>query len=587
MFAFDRLPLAWALALLALLPLGIEGQLRTVISNEIAVSEREASLRLHFQDDVSFAIVFSEGSILVDGEPRGTYTRRDPLDLAWRSLLGEVVALDNGPLAEALVAWSPPQELTGEAAELGRLLDQAMEGALALTVVPSDTPIHMAVPGEEGLLGALLRRTTALGALAEALEGVEVEQATVRVGQDLVVQAGEELEATVIVVDGNLVVRGTIRGDVVVTDGKVSLPEGGRITGNLRLANGELERAGGTVEGSVRLLEAGEEPRLDRHEVDDLRRSLEREIRRDVLAGLERDRRRSTNPVLGAFRNVGRAIADLLENTLTLVVLAIFGALTLHFARDRLEVVATTARSAPARSAMVGLAGGFLLIPAFVLGIVALAVTIVGIPFILVWVPLFPLAAALAGLLGYLAVARNVGEWVAEQEYRGLEWIRGSNAFYTLTAGIAALMVPCIASSALRVLGLGFLTGLLAFVGSVVVFLAVAVGFGAVLLTRGGRIRPYEAYEDFEEDFWTGSRTAGGDEDFSTATRNDWTGAAAEEESAGAAPNAKSPGAGAANESARQAAKEKSPGAADNEESAGAEPGEKRSRPDPGEDSHG
>jgi hypothetical protein len=554
MLAFDRLPLAWALALSALLPLGIEAQLRTVSSNEIAVSEREASLRLHFEDDASFAIVFSEGSILVDGEPRGTYTRRDPLDLAWRSLLGEVVALDNGPLAEALVAWSPPEGLTGEAAELGRLLDRAMEQALALPTVPADAPpvaVPTAFPGEEGVLGALLRRTTALGALAEALEGVEVERATVRVGQDLVVEAGEEIEATVIVVDGNLEVRGTIRGDVVVTDGRVTLPEGGRITGNLRLANGELERAGGTVGGSVRLLGTGEEPRLDRREVEDLRRSLEGEIRRDLLASMERDRRRSSNPVVGAFRNVGRAIAGLLENTLTLVVLAILGALTLHFARERLEVVATTARSAPARSAVVGLAGGFLLIPAFVLGIVALAVSIVGIPFILVWVPLFPLAAALAGLLGYLAVARNVGEWVAEQEYRGLEWIRGSNAFYTLTAGIAALMLPCIASSALRILGLGFFTGLLAFLGSVVVIVAVAVGFGAVLMTRGGRIRPHEAYVDLEEDFWSESGTPGTEEAFTTATREEW------------------------------------PGAEPGEEPSRPEPGKEPSRPEPGEDGHG
>jgi hypothetical protein len=241
--------------------------------------------------------------------------------------------------------------------------------------------------------------------------------------------------------------------------------------------------------------------------VDDLRRSLEREIRRDLMASMERDRRRSPNVVVGAFRNVGRAIAGLLENALTLLVLATLGAVTLHFAREPLDIVATTARRAPARSAMVGLAGGFLLIPVFVLGLVALAVSIIGIPFLLVWIPVFPLAAALAGLLGFLAVARNVGEWVAEQEYRGLEWIRGSNAFYTLTAGIAALMVPCIASSALRILGLGFFTGLLAFVGSVVVFLAVAIGFGAVLLTRGGRIRSHESYFDFEDDFWADSRT--------------------------------------------------------------------------------
>ena len=511
MFAFDRLPLAWALALSALLPLGIEGQLRTVVSNEIAVSEREASLRLQFEDDASFGITFSEGRILVDGEARGTYTRRDALDLAWRSLLGEMVALDNGPLAEGLYAWSPPEGLGGEAAELARLLDRAMEEALTPPMASPDTArspgVAIPIPGEGTLLGALLRRTSALGALAEALEGLDVERATVRVGEDLVVEAGEELDGTVILVDGNLEVRGTVRGDVVVTDGRVRLLEGGRITGDLRLANGELERAGGTVEGGVHLLGTEDEPRLDSRELEDLRRSLERDIRRDLMASMEKERRRSPNLAVGALRNVGRAIAGLLENIMTLLVLAILGALTLHFARERLDVVATTARRAPARAAMVGLAGGFLLIPIFVIGIVALAVSIIGIPFILVWLPVFPLAAGVAGLLGYLAVARNVGEWVADQEYRGLEWIRGSNAFYTLTAGIVALMVPCIASSALKILGLGFFTGLLAFLGSVVGLLAVAIGFGAVLLTRGGRIRSYESYFDFEDDFWGDTRT--------------------------------------------------------------------------------
>ena len=35
-----------------------------------------------------------------------------------------------------------------------------------------------------------------------------------------------------------------------------------------------------------------------------------------------------------------------------------------------------------------------------------------------------------------------------------------------------------------------------------VTLVAVAVGLGAVLLTRGGKIRPMESYHDFEEDYW-------------------------------------------------------------------------------------
>jgi hypothetical protein len=95
-----------------------------------------------------------------------------------------------------------------------------------------------------------------------------------------------------------------------------------------------------------------------------------------------------------------------------------------------------------------------------------------------------------------------VGEWVAEQEYRGLEWIRGSNTFYTVVAGVGALILPYVAVNVSRIIGFGFLTGLLGFAASMVTFAAGAVGLGAVLLTRGGKIRPMEAYYDYEEDYW-------------------------------------------------------------------------------------
>jgi len=182
--------------------------------------------------------------------------------------------------------------------------------------------------------------------------------------------------------------------------------------------------------------------------------------------------------------------------------------LAVHFQRERLEVVATTAYRAPVRAGVVGLAGGFFILPVWIVGTIALAITIIGIPVLLAWVPLFPIAAGLAILFGYLAVARNVGEWVAEQEYRGLEWIRGSNTFYTVVAGVGALMVPCLAASVSRILGFGLLTSLLGFAGSMVTFVAGAVGLGAVLLTRGGKIRPLESYYDFEEEYWADAEPA-------------------------------------------------------------------------------
>lgn len=503
---FKRFPLASTLAILTLLPMGVQGQLRDVVSNEIAVSEKEATLRIDFENREELTISFQDGQVLVNEELVGSYSKRDGLDLAWRSLLGEVITLDDGPLATALNDWDPPQELSGAGGDLAARLDEILEGALALPEAMENQAVQdegsTSASGEGSLLGALLSRTSALSGLAEALEGTPVNNFILKIGEDVAVEAGDVLEGTLILVDGDLDVRGRIDGNVVLTGGTVRLFEDGEITGDLRIADGELERSGGMVLGSVLDLTEGNETQLDAADMEDLRDRMESEIRRDLRSTMERDDRHSRNFVWGFLGNVGTAIAGLLENLVTFLVLAILGVLAVHFQSERLEVVATTARRAPIRAAVVGLAGGFFLIPIYIVGMIALAVTIIGIPVLLAWVPLFPIAAGFAVLLGYLAVARNVGEWVAEQEYRGLEWIRGSNTFYTLIAGVGALMLPCVISSALQVLGLGFFTGLLGFVASLVTFAAASIGLGAVLLTRGGKIRPLDSYYDFEEDYW-------------------------------------------------------------------------------------
>lgn len=503
---FDRPRLGWALPLLLLLPGGLGAQLRTVISNEIAVSGREAALHLDFENIDDLNISLREGEVLVNGDVVGGFARGDALDLAWRSLLGDVISLDDGPLANALYDWSPAEELEGSAAELAATLDLALEDALALPEAAQDqgpsAEISLTLSDESSLLGALLSRTGALRGLSEALQEASVDDFVLKIGEDLEVGAGEELSQSVVLVDGDLELRGLIRGDVVVTGGSVQLMDGGRITGDLRVVDGEVEELGGEVGGRIFEPTLDVAVGMDAEDIEDLREDLEREIRRDILSSFKRDTRSSHSWFGAFFGNVGRAIGGLLENLLTFFVLAILGVLIVHFGRERLEVVATTARRAPAQSAMVGLAGGFLLIPVWILGVVALAISIIGIPVLLAWVPLFPIAAGVAALLGYVAVARNIGDWVADQEYRGLEWIRGSNVFYAVVAGLGALMIPAVAASAVRILGLGLLQGLLGFVGSAVTFAALAVGFGAVLLTRGGRIRPYAAYYDYEEDWW-------------------------------------------------------------------------------------
>jgi hypothetical protein len=503
---FKRFPLAPLLALLTFHPFVVEAQLRDVVSSEVGVSEGEAKLTLGFQDQGELNISFRDGQVLVDGDVIGDYSRGDALFSAWRSLLGEVITLDDGPLATALNDWDPPQSLTGEAADLAAHLDLVLEAALSQPEISQEVggqkEISVSIGNEEGLLSALLSRTGALSGLAEALEGTPLNDFVLKVGEDVSVGAGEVLDGNLVLVDGNLDVRGRIEGDLVVAGGTVRLLETGEVTGDLRIADGHFEDRGGSVGGSLLILEKGELLEQEYADLEELREELESEIRRDLQAQIDRERHRRGNYFFSFLGNVGSAIAGLLENLVTFLILAVLGVLAVHFQRERLEVVATTAYRAPVRAGVVGLAGGFFILPIWIVGIIALAITIIGIPVLLAWVPLFPIAAGLAVLFGYLAVARNVGEWVAEQEYRGLEWIRGSNMFYTVIAGVGALMVPTIAASVSRILGFGILTSLLGFAGSMVTFVAGAVGLGAVLLTRGGIFRPLESYYDFEEDYW-------------------------------------------------------------------------------------
>jgi hypothetical protein len=131
-----------------------------------------------------------------------------------------------------------------------------------------------------------------------------------------------------------------------------------------------------------------------------------------------------------------------------------------------------------------------LLLPIWVLGFIALLVSIIGIPVAIAWLPLFPLAAFAAGIVGYLAVARNTGEWLADSDYPWTHWIRKSNSLMTTVGGLVGLMLLFVAANVVSMAPfLGVVTGLLIAVGSVVTVIAVEVGLGAVILTRGGRRR--------------------------------------------------------------------------------------------------
>lgn len=486
-------------ALVALASSGLAGQeLRDVVSKEIAVGRDEAALRIEFDGGDDLAIAFRSGQVLIADQAIGEYVEGGALDTAWRTLLGTAVALENGPLAQALVAWAPPEGLEGASARAGSAIDRALEETLRDAPAPAAAPPAPAPGG--GALAALLGRAERLQGLSQALAGVDTRSLQLTVGEDLVVGPGEEVEATVVVVDGDLTVEGVVRGDVVVLGGDVVLEDGGRVTGDVRLTDGRVVERGGTLVGE--LIEIEPDVVLSEREIQERIREEVRSATRQTMSEVVRpDRARGSSSFWRPLERVGRGVGGAVGNLFTALVLGLVGGVTLYFAGPRLDVVAETVRRSPGRAAMVGAAGAFLVLPAWVLGVIALAVSIIGIPALLIWVPLFPLAVVAAGAVGYLAVARNVGAWVSRQKYPYMDWVRVTNPYSLIFGGVLVLMAPFVAGDVLSIVPfLGALHGLLVAAGVVATVFAVLSGFGAVILTRGGR--PNELWGD---DFFGGS----------------------------------------------------------------------------------
>lgn len=248
-------------------------------------------------------------------------------------------------------------------------------------------------------------------------------------------------------------------------------------------ARDAIEFPGGAGDSVVRLNVRIQELERVVEELESNRERMRMEIR---------DATRTTGFGQRAVRRIGRGIAGIFATLVTYGVLLGIGWAIVYFGgRPYLEAIADTARRQPVRSWAVGFAGAFLLLPAFIIGILVLVVSIVGIPALIVWLPGFPIAVMLAALLGFIGVAHAGGEFMAERRFHGGEWFQRANSFYYLLTGVGLLLALPLAAHAVGMAPfLGFFEGLLQFVGAMAIWIAATIGFGAVLLTRAGTRQP-------------------------------------------------------------------------------------------------
>ena len=162
------------------------------------------------------------------------------------------------------------------------------------------------------------------------------------------------------------------------------------------------------------------------------------------------------------------------------LVLAALGVGLAAAGRTHLETVAETIRTEFARSFIFGLLGEMALIPGLVLSVVGLAITVVGILLIPFAVVAYVLAAAGALALGFLAMAYVNGSTVtahAEGSGEAPPW-------QAMLLGLSLYLALWLVSGALTAVPV--VAVVTRMVAALVTWVAITVGLGATLLSRGG-----------------------------------------------------------------------------------------------------
>lgn len=272
------------------------------------------------------------------------------------------------------------------------------------------------------------------------------------------VEVDEDERATeaVVAVLGNVTVKGRVEDDVVAVLGDVHLGPRAVVTGSVTSVGGRIEQEpGAEIHGDVNEVRlrhggwhgagVGWRPWMDTREM-----------------------------FSGWFGLMGTLLRIALVMLLTLIVAIA--------ASSPVERISRRAGSDPWVSGFVGLAAQVLFVPVLVVTVVFLAISIIGIPLLLL-VP-FALVALLFGvLMGFTGVARRVGEW-AVGPYKG--------PLVAITVGVAVITAAAVVTRILWLIPGP--TGPLAFavwlIALFIEYIAWTVGLGALLLTRFGTRGP-------------------------------------------------------------------------------------------------
>ncbi|HEX6536918.1 MAG TPA: hypothetical protein VF041_20200 [Gemmatimonadaceae bacterium] len=318
--------------------------------------------------------------------------------------------------------------------------------ALAVALAPARATLAQAPapapPAPRGAVGAVL------DSLRRDPNGLSLAPADVRMGT-YTVPAGEKVTGSIATWHGDLDVRGIVNGNAVAIGGNVVIHEGAIVHGDALALGGDVRNDGGSVEGEMRTISAL------------------------TVGPLGATPLRT--PAQATRRSVSLAVGWYL-------VLGVIGLGVVLFARSNLETIAERIREDFSRAFLFGVLGQLAILPAIILSVVALAITIIGVLLIPFAVVALILAAAGALALGFLGMSFVTGEAVLRRGDAGRA--PGGVALQLLLVGLSLYFLLWVLGAAFT--WAGVVGAVLRLVAAVVTWVAVTVGFGATLASRGG-----------------------------------------------------------------------------------------------------
>jgi hypothetical protein len=465
-------------------------QEEAVVQTSVLLGEGRATLDLELADGRTVRIRLEDGVAYVDGRRVSRYEPGGALETAWREALRRAAEGDldaavsrfaagdygaDGAAASAildalatLTAGGVPLTASPTAEAGGELIgaDSAVVAAAAQEAAPTGEVVKgglvVELAGVEDLSGSL-RRIGLAPTLARVLNGdLEGPVRIVIEADEYLLPAGATLGETLVLVETDAVLAGTVGSNVVVAEGSLVIAPTGRVEGDVIAIDASVQNQG-TIVGALREAAHGGPVLLPPVRMGAPRASRPSSVLKHVLDGLG---------------SLGQTIAMYL-------LFAFLGALIVYFFRGHLETVSDTVSYSFGRSFAAGLAAEILVFP---IGLVLLILIITAIV-----VPFYVLAFSLLGLLGYIGVAHAAGENLTRHRFSGPERIRRSNSYYYVLNGLGVLMALFVGAAITEMASplLGWAHDLLIASAWILTWIAATAGLGAALLSRAGTQRKY------------------------------------------------------------------------------------------------